>query len=198
MVEEENMKNEGASFIDQIVEEAEEKEMKLNREMADLMLLEIRNLQEEIERVFEQAERERTIIKNWAITKNSKLASRIEWISKKLELFLKEENVKTLELAFGTIRFRKQPDRIEIIDDELFLNNASSSTLTIIPETAKADLSKIKAFIKRSGRVPQGCEVIPGETKFSYSINNHKETEVNGTKETGTGSEQKNKLSVVI
>ena len=192
------MKSEGASFIDQIVKEAEEKEQKLNCEMADLMLLEIRNIQEEIQSTFEQAERERTIIKNWAITKNSKLASRIEWLEKRLEAFLKEEKVKTLELAFGTIRFRKQPDKIEIIDDEVFLNNATSSVLTIVPETAKADLNKIKAFIKRSGRVPKGCELIPGEIKFSYSINNHKEEIKNGTKETGIETERKNKLSVVI
>jgi hypothetical protein len=161
------------------------------------MLLEIRNLQEEIERVFDQAEKERTIIKNWAITKNSKLTNRIEWISKKLELFLKEENVKTLELAFGSLRFRKQPDRVEILDNELFLNNATSNMLSIIPETAKADLNKIKAFIKRSGRTPKGCEVIPGEVKFSYSINNHKEKE-NGKKETGSKAERKNDLRVVI
>ena len=192
------MKSEGARFIDELVKEAEEKEQKLNRELADLMLLEIRNLQEEIERVFDQAEKERTIIKNWAITKNSKLASRIEWISKKLELFLKEENIKTLELAFGSLRFRKQPDRVEILDNELFLNNANSSCLMIVPETAKADLNKIKAFIKRSGRTPEGCEVIPGEIKFSYSINNNKEIEVNGKKETRTGSEQTSKLSVVV
>ncbi len=192
------MKSEGARFIDELVKEAEEKEQRLNRELADLMLLEIRNLQEEIERVFDQAEKERTIIKNWAITKNSKLASRIEWISKKLELFLKDENVKTLELAFGSLRFRKQPDRVEILDNELFLNNATSNMLSIIPETAKADLNKIKAFIKRSGRTPKGCEIIPGEIKFSYTINNHQEVTLNGTKETGTGSKQTSKLSVVI
>ena len=192
------MKSEGESFIDQLVGEAEEKEQKLNCEMADLMLLEIRNLQEEIERVFEQCEKERTIIKNWAITKNSKLTNRIEWLSKKLEVFLKEENVKTLELAFGTIRFRKQPDRVEILDSELFLNNATSKMLTIVPETAKADLNKIRAFIKHTGRIPQGCELTPGETKFSYKINNHKEAELNGTKETGTGRKQINPLSVVI
>ena len=192
------MKSEGAKFIDELVKEAEEKEQKLNRELADLMLLEIRNLQEEIERVFDQAEKERTIIKNWAITKNSKLANRIEWISKKLELFLKEENIKTLELAFGSLRFRKQPDRVEILDNELFLNNANSSCLMIVPETAKADLNKIKAFIKRSGRTPDGCEVIPGEIKFSYSINNNKEIGVNGTKETGAGGKQASKLSVVV
>ena len=192
------MNNEGASFIDQIVGEAEENEQKLNCELADMMLLEIRNLQEEIEQTFEQAERERTIIKNWAITKNSKLTNRIEWISKKLELFLKEEGVKTLELAFGTIRFRKQPDRIEIVDDEVFLNNATSNILTIVPETAKADLNKIKAFIKQTGRIPQGCEEFPGEIKFSYKINNQKEAEINGKKETRITNKPFSKVAVVI
>jgi hypothetical protein len=192
------MKSEGAKFIDELVKEAEEKEQKLNRELADLMLLEIRNLHEEIERVFDQAEKERTIIKNWAITKNSKLTSRIEWISKKLELFLKEENVKTLELAFGSLRFRKQPDRVEILDNELFLDNATSNMLSIIPETAKADLNKIKAFIKRSGRTPKGCEIIAGELKFSYSINNHKEIEADGKKEVGAETKRKDNLRVVI
>jgi hypothetical protein len=33
------MKSEGAKFIDDLVKEAEEKEQKLNRELADLMLL---------------------------------------------------------------------------------------------------------------------------------------------------------------
>ena len=184
------------NFIDELIKEAEEKEQKLNHEMADLMLLEIRNLQEEIERVFDQAEKERTIIKNWAITKNSKLTTRIEWISKKLELFLKEEGVKTLELAFGSIRFRKQPDRVEIIDDELFLNNATSNMLTIMPETAKADLSKIKANIKRSGRIPQGCEVIPGDTKFSYTIK--KENGNNGKEKVRASDKQPDESAIIV
>ena len=111
---------------------------------------------------------------------------------------MKEEKVKTLELAFGSIRFRKQPDRVEILDNELFLNNATSNMLSIIPETAKADLNKIKNFIKRSGRTPKGCEIIKGEVKFSYSINNHKEIEVNGKKETGVETKRKDNLRVVI
>jgi len=184
------------NFLDDLIRESEEREKKLNHEMADMMLLEIRNLQEEIGRVFDQAEKERTIIKNWAITKNSKLTNRIEWISKKLELFLKEEGVKTLDLAFGSIKFRKQPDRVEIIDDELFLNNATPNMLTIVPETAKADLSKIKSFIKRSGRVPQGCEIIPGEIKFSYTIK--KENGNNGKEKVGAGSEQTSKVQFTV
>ena len=82
-----------SNFIDELIKEVDEKEQKLSREYADLILLEIKNLQTEIERNFDQAEREREIIKNWAIRKNSSLQSRIEFLEKKLELFLKEEGV---------------------------------------------------------------------------------------------------------
>ena len=186
------------SFIDELLAEAEEKEEKINRELIDLVLIEIRDLQDQVEQNFEQAERERTIIKNWAITSNDKLVNRINFLEKRLEAWLKEEDKKTVDLPNGVIRFRKQPDRIEIIDEELFFNNATSNLLSIIPETAKADLNKIKAYMKKSGRTPKGCEVIPGEVKFSYTINNHKEIEINGKKETGAQAEQKDKLRVVI
>jgi arginine deiminase len=149
------------SFIDELLEEAEAKEEKLNRELIDLVLIEIRVLQDQVEQNFEQAERERTIIKNWAINANDKLVNRIQWLEKRLEAWLKEEGKKTVDLPNGAIRFRKQPDRIEIVDEEMFFNNATSSILAIIPETAKADLNKIKAFIKRSGRTPKGCELVP-------------------------------------
>ena len=161
-------------------------------------MIEIRDLQDQVEQNFEQAERERTIIKNWAITSNDKLVNRINFLEKRLEAWLKEEDKKTVDLPNGVIRFRKQPDRIEIIDEEIFFNNATSNMLSIVPETAKADLNKIKNFIKRSGRTPKGCEVIQGEVKFSYSINNHKEIEVNGKKETGAQAERKDNLRAVI
>ena len=186
------------SFIDELLADAEEKEEKLNRELIDLVLIEIRDLQNQVEQNFEQAERERTIIKNWAISANDKLVNRINFLEKKLEAWLKEEGKKTVDLPNGVLRFRKLPDRIEIVDSELFLNNATTSMLSIIPETAKADLNKIKAFIKRSGRTPKGCEIIRGEVKFSYKINNHKEIIVNGKKETGAKAERKDKLRVVI
>lgn len=186
------------SFIDELLADAEEKEEKLNRELIDLVLIEIRDLQNQVEGNFAQAERERTIIKNWAISANDKLVNRINFLEKKLEAWLKEEGKKTVDLPNGVLRFRKLPDRIEIIDSELFLNNATTSMLSIIPETAKPDLNKIKAFIKRSGKTPKGCELIRGEVKFSYSINNHKEIIVNGKKETGAKAERKDKLRVVI
>jgi hypothetical protein len=188
--------SEEKSFIDQLIEEAEEKDKKLEQSHLDLILVEIRKLEEQMEKNFDTAAQEREIIKNWALERNSMLQSRIEWLSKKLELYLREENAKTLDLPNGIIRLRKKTEKVIIVDEEKFFKKATNALLNIIPETAKPDLLKIKAFIKRSGRIPDGVEVINGDEKFSYTIK--KENGNNGKKETGTTDKFTNKAAVVV
>ena len=185
--------NEGKSFIDQLIEEAEEKEQKLLQSHLDLILIEIRNLENQIEKNFSTAAEEREIIKNWALERNSMLNSRIQWLSKRLEGFLREEKLKTLDLPNGIIRIRKQSDKISVIDEEKFFNNATSAILNIT-ETVKPDLLKIKSWIKRTGRVPQGVEILPQDEKFSYTIKRNN----NGKEKTGTANQQPSKLGVVV
>ena len=182
------------SFIDQLLEEAEEKEKKLEQAQLDLILIEIRKLEEQVEKNFDTAAQEREIIKNWALERNSILDSRIEWLCKKLELYLREENLKTLDLPNGIIRIRKQPERVSVIDEERFFKRATSDLLNIIPETAKPDLLKIRSFIKKTGRVPDGIEILNGEEKFSYTIKRNN----NGKKETGTADKLPSKSAVVV
>ena len=49
------MEQEGPSFIEELLEEAQLKEKKLEQAHIDLILLEIRNLNNQIEQTFEQA-----------------------------------------------------------------------------------------------------------------------------------------------
>lgn len=176
------------NFIDELLREAEEKEQKLSMEYADLMLIEISQLEKQIQTNFEQAAREREIIKNWSLRINSKLASRIEFLSKKLGLFIKETGEKTINLPNGILKNHKKPDRIEVEDLELFMKNARKELLTVIPEQVKPDLNKIKAFIK-TRPVPPGIKVLEGQIEFSYSLNKEEENAREET-ETGTGIKQ--------
>ena len=183
------MKSEGESFIDQILLEAEEKDQRLMESHLDLILIEIRKFEEEIEKNFDTAAQEREIIKNWALERNSMFSSRIEWLTKRLERFLKEENLKTLDLPNGILRIRKQTDKVTIVDEEKFYKNATSAILNIIPESAKPDLLKIKAWIKKTGRVPAGVEVSASDEKFSYTIK--KENGNNGKEKTSPPAQRK-------
>jgi pyruvate-formate lyase-activating enzyme len=171
-----------ATFIDELIREAEERDEKLSLEYADLILVELKGLEEEIQKTFEQASKEREIIKNWALKKNSKLTERIEFLSKKLEAFLKETNMKTLDLPNGVLKFRKQPDAVEVTNLEEFLKHAKESLVTTIPQQVKPDLNKIKAFIK-TRPTPPGVTVIEGKVEFSYKLKNGKEP-IDGPEET--------------
>jgi hypothetical protein len=182
------------SFIDQLLEEAEEKEKKLEQAQLDLILIEIRKLEEQIEKNFDTAAQERQIIKDWALDRNSMLQSRIEWLSKKLELYLIEEKLKTVDLPNGIIRIRKQPEKVIIVDEEKFFKKATSALLNIIPESAKPDLLKIKAWIKRTGKIPDGVDVSQQDEKFSYTIKRND----NGKEKTGATDKLPSKSAVVV
>jgi hypothetical protein len=82
---------------------------------------------------------------------------------------MREKECKTLDLPNGVLKMRKQPDKVEITDTDLFLQHAKPECLRVIPETVKPDLTKIKAYIK-SHFVPKGVQVIPGELQFKYKL----------------------------
>ena len=182
------------SFIDALIENAERKEKRLEQSLLDLILIEIRKLEDQVEKNFYTAAQEREIIKNWALERNSMLSSRIEWLSKKLELYLKEEELKTLDLPNGIIRIRKQPEKISVIDEEKFFNAATSNLLSIKPEVAVPDLLKIRSFIKKTGRVPDGVEVSTQEEKFSYTIKRND----NGKEKVRSTDQLPNKSAIVV
>lgn len=158
------------NFLDELIAEAEQRDKKLEREHVDLILLEIRNLNSEIESTFDQAKRECEIIKSWALRRNSSAVSKIEFLEKKLELYFKEENLKTLTLPNGELKFRKSPNRIEITDMSEFLKHANASVIDEIPALIKPNLTKLRSYITKTGRMPKGCTEIPGEIKFHYTI----------------------------
>ena len=174
-----------SDFIDQLLKEAEANEQKLSREFADLMLIEISQLEKQIQSNFEQAAREREIIRNWALTRNSSVASRIDFLSKKLELFIKETGEKTINLPNGILKMHKKPDKVEVEDLELFLKNARKECISIIPEQVKPNLMAIKNHIK-TRPTPKGVKVIEGDIEFSYKLNGVE----NGKEEAGAGIKQ--------
>ena len=156
------------NFIDDLIKEAEEKEEQQTEAYFDLLLLEIKRLNSEIEKNFTEADKEAAMIKNWALTKNSKLQNRIDWLALKLEAFIRESKEKTIELANGVLKMHKKPDKVEITDMDLFLKHARSELLTVVPEQLKPDLNKIKAWIK-SRALPKGVSIT--KVKKSSAIN---------------------------
>lgn len=191
------------NFIDDIIKEAEDKEEQQTEAYFDLLLLEIKRLNSEIEKNFTEAEKEAELVKNWALTKNSKLQGRIDWLATKLEGFIREKNEKTIELPNGTLKMHKKPDKVEITDLDIFLKHARSELLTVVPEQVKPDLNKIKAWMKTHS-LPKGVSVIEGKEEFSYKLNgkeklnNNLEENDGGPEETRSGTKQTRSLRAVV
>jgi len=185
-----------SNFLDELLQDAESKEMYQTEAYYDLILLQIKNLQEQIANNFSEAEKEINLINNWTLSRNTVLNERSQVLERKLEAYIREKKVKTIFLPNGTLKMHKKADRIEIEDMELFLKHARPEVLTIIPEQVKPDLSKIKSFIK-TRPVPQGVRVIEGREEFSYKLN--KEVE-DGREETeaGPSTESAGSLRAVI
>jgi len=183
------------TFLDELLEEAESKEFYNTEAYYDLILLQIRNLQEQISNNFSEAEKEINIINNWTLSRNTVLNERAQALERKLEAFIRERQVKTLELPNGMLKMHKKPDKIEIENLELFLKHARPEVLTIIPEQVKPDLSKIKSFIK-TRPIPAGVRVIEGKEEFSYKL--RMEVENEREEKTGITVEPASKLRTAV
>jgi len=174
-------------FIQTLLDEAELKEERQEEAYYDLLLLEIQNLSNEQERNFTTANKEIELINNWVLKKNLPIQEKVERLERKLEMFIKEKGIKTIDLAHGILKLHKKPDKVEITDMDLFLQNANAEMITIIPEQIKPDLSKIKAYLKGHYQIPLGIRVVEGKEEFSYKL---KTEEPIGTEEVGIGFEQ--------
>ena len=177
-------------FIEELLLEAEQKEKELLLAHVDLLLREVKKLEESISSNFSQAEEEKKIIDDWVMTKNVKLQDKIDRITTQLKLFMdtQDDEVKTIDLPHGKLLRRKQPDKIEIVDLEEFLLNANRSMINLQPEIVKPNLNKIKAFYKMTQKVPQGTMLIEGKEKFSIKLKQIGEE--NGKEKAGVSNKQ--------
>lgn len=160
------------SFIEELLKEAEEKELQMTKSLVDLLLIEISKLNDQIKSIQSEAEAEINIIQQWAERKISKLIDKISFYEVRLERFIREQGVKTIELPNGTLKIRKSQDKIEITDAQLFMSNAIPELLRIIPETVKPDINKIKAYVKQKGIIPPGIKYEEGKDQFTYKLTN--------------------------
>ena len=185
------------NFLDELLQEAEDKEIQQTEAYMDLLLLDIKKMKEKMIQNFNESEKEIEIIKSWAIRKNSILEERIKFLAKKLEMFIRERGEKTISLPNGELKFHKKQDKIEISDLEFFLKNAHKDLLDVVPEQVKPSLIKIKQWLKTKP-VPKGVIVIPGKQEFTYRLNNEKEEINGGTEETGIAAERAEDIKIAV
>jgi phage host-nuclease inhibitor protein Gam len=171
------------TFMDDLLAEVEEKEEKrkleLDRLRADQLLTVIGTLEIRADEINELADNEVKLIEDYRSVEVSKVQKKISWLSWNLEQFVRSSGEKTINLPHGVLKLRLGRDKVTVKDLQQFLDVPSNNNyLRIIPESFEADIQAIHDHIKATGHIPDGVDMKPAETKFSYTTirsNNGKE-----------------------
>ena len=143
-----------------------EPEIKLNKYLWVIKQKEI-----ELDKCKALAEESISRTQNWFDKKENTINAAIEFLSNQMRNYLKQNKLNTISLPNGKIGFRKQPDIVEVTDEELFLTTAASELIRHLPEKFEADLKSIKEYIKSTSEIPDGVEIKSKDPKFYYKLN---------------------------
>jgi len=163
------------NFIEELLQEAEIRDKEYKEEMdklkADQMLAVIEKLDEQMKDVIGLAEEEIKLIEEYRKDELDKLEKKRSWLCRQLEQYIRSTGEKTITLPHGQIKLRQSRQKVQVIDMDLFLKvGGRLNLLRRIPESIEPDLQAIHQHIKQTGEIPNGVDVIPGETKFSYLL----------------------------
>ena len=163
------------SFIDELLSqvsiERDQTDLSMDRVRADQMLMALEKLDSQTEEIERTACQETELIEMWRESELERLEKKRTWICWNLEQFLRSMEEKSLRLPHGVIKSRMGRDRVEIVDEDLFLSVAKErQLLRTYPERSEPDLNLIQVYIRRTGEIPPGIELIPGEARFSYAL----------------------------
>ncbi len=162
-------------FVEQILKEAEnrrEKEqIEVNQVKADQMLAAVGVLEGKMNEVIELVNAEVALLEQYRTNELARLEKKLSWLVFNLDGYMRATGEKTVRLPHGVMKLRKGRDRIVIESMEEFLRHpANHQLLKKIPESFQPDTSAIWEYYKRThGALPTGCQLIPAESKFSYS-----------------------------
>lgn len=134
-------------------------------------LWKIKFLESEIDKIKSSSEQLIAEVERWQVQKTEQKLKQIGYLSRQMEFYLRNKDIKTLSLPNGSIALRKQPDKIEITDEELFYQKADESVLRRVPESYAPDMKAIRERIKKTGEILPGVQVTEQESKFSYKLN---------------------------
>ena len=148
---------------------------------AERSLHTLRWLRDQMRDVHDLADRRIQLINSWAVAQLDVLQSRVDWHEAALRgwhqaVLADDPKRKTIHLPSGTLRARAGRDRIDIEDEDAFVEFARLSATQLLRVRYDADKKAIAALsVKDDGTiVTDDGEVLPGVTKrtgeTSYTI----------------------------
>ena len=169
-------------FIEELLLAAEQKDtterIELDKLRADQLLTAIGLLEHEMTEVNELVEKEISLLEEYRSKELSRVDKQLSWLTFQLEQYMRSTAEKTIRLPHGVVKLRKCRDRIVIAEMDKFLERAGMrGLLKQVPESFVPDMQAISEYHKKTKAVPDGCQLIPGDSKFSYSTTTEEEND---------------------
>ena len=127
---------------------------------ADVLLIQIGDIENEINRIDELYKKEIEHINEWRMGELDKFNKKHNWLVYNLEIYLMQSEKRRLSLPHGTVSYRKQPFHVEITDENKLISSGFVRTKESV------DKKSILNHFKSSGEIPSGCEIERPEDKL--------------------------------
>ena len=137
---------------------------------ADVAIMKLIHLQDRMGEINDLYHKELDHLNRWKEQRTGILQRQYDFYSRSLENWLTVSNRKSANLPHGRLIFRKQPPRVDILDEDGVLKAGMFvRTKRLLDKTA------ILKHYKATGEIPDGCDIIEPEQKFSIKLTPGKE-----------------------
>ena len=137
---------------------------------ADVQCMKLIYLQDRMTEIESLYQQELDHLEKWKQHRIGILQRQYDYLSRSLESWLMVSNQKTANLPHGTLQFRRQPVRVEVLDEETIIRLGE-----FIRIKQTIDKAAIKKHYVQTGEIPDGVDIVEQEPKFSIKLNPGKE-----------------------
>ena len=141
---------------------------------ADIQLMRLIYLQERMNEIDNLFQKELNRLTRWKERRQQVLQNQYDFFSRTLENWLTGSNSKSMNLPHGTIAFRKLPPHVEILDEQRLLTADE-----FVRIKRSVDRTAILQAYREHGLIPDGCDIIEPEPKFTIKLNPKRKEPVN-------------------
>ena len=127
----------------------------------------------EQQRITAHAEQQMEEIRRWQDGELEEVTQKIAFHENCLASYLLRLGRKSLSLITGTFKFRKQPDKIEVLDKaafELWAQGKDTDAWWNVTVTKSPKKAAIKELIKSTGEIPDGVEYVEQPDKLAVEL----------------------------
>lgn len=141
---------------------------------ADSWLERMAQLQTKMDENVDVASRRAAMIRDWVENTNAALQRRYDFMERTLlalaHAYPYPGKSKTRDLAFGTIKLRTVPAKLEVIDKDAVLAYAKEIVPDAVEDVPTLRKAKLNEHWESTGVVPVGCEEVKEETRAYVTV----------------------------